>query len=108
MFGIGLGIGKNERISKKQHNLYNHNNGLFDDNMDSNRNNAFSSKGMFSIRQDVGQNLGEGCYKEGKITIGCTRSAFETMKVELKTILSQIEKDALDEGIRLCDEKIGE
>lgn len=109
MFSLGIVIGtEHERIFKRQHSLDNCNNVLLNDDMGSNRNSTSNSKRLLSVRQNDRQNLGEGCYEKGKITIGCTKSAFEMIKMEFKKSLSQIEKDALDEGIRLCDEKIGE
>lgn len=106
--GIGICIGRGQiddkRICKRK--LCVDNSGNFVSQHDNNNSN--SSMGDIYRKEHNRYNMGQNCYEKGKITIECARSAFETMKVELKTILSQTEKDALDAGIELCDEKIGE
>lgn len=108
MFGIGLVIGRNERVCKEQCNMDNNNNVLSSNGMGSDRINTLDSSRMFPIRQNDRQDLEQGCYEKGKITIGCTRSAFELMLIELNNLISNVEKDALRKGIELCDEKLGE
>ena len=39
--------------------------------------------------------LGQGCYKKGQITPGCTVSALGQIRREMKTMLSNTEYDAL-------------
>ena len=85
-----------ENNTQRVSNMYN-NNSVYDDRTNSLLDSYVGNvHGKFNDRQNIQSNR---CYEEGEITNLCTIIALKNIKREMKTMLSGIEKDALDKAV---------
>lgn len=89
--GVGVIIGDAKNFYQRKLGMDHSDNDVPVDNPD--RNN--SDLGMDYEEGLLRYDLGQGCYKKGQITPGCTVSALGQIRREMKTMLSNTEKDAL-------------
>ena len=91
LIGVGVIIGDVKNFYQRKLGMDHSDNDVPVDNPD--RDN--SDLGMDYEEGLLRYDLGQGCYKNGKITPGCTVSALRQIRREMKTMLSNTEYDAL-------------
>lgn len=91
LIGVGVIIGDVKNFYQRKLGMDHSDNDVPVDDPD--RNN--SDLGMDYKEGLLRYDLGQGCYKKGKITPGCTVSALRQIRREMKTMLSNTEYDAL-------------
>ena len=91
LIGIGVIIGDVKNFYQRKLGMDHSDNDVPVDDPDRNS----SDLGMDYEEGLLRYDLGQGCYKKGKITPGCTVSALRQIRREMKTMLSYTEYDAL-------------
>lgn len=91
LIGVGVIIGDVKNFYQRKLGMDHSDNDVPVDDPDRNS----SDLGMDYEEGPLRYDLGQGCYKKGKITPGCTVSALRQIRREMKTMLSNTEYDAL-------------
>lgn len=91
LIGVGVIVGDAKNFYKRKLDMDHSDNDVPVDNPDRDNSDLAMDYEEGLLRYDLGQ----GCYEKGQITPGCTVSALGQIRREMKTMLSNTEKDAL-------------